>query len=444
MTEKLLQSPLFQQIRNYLLQVEQNQQIFLFVPYIKTDIIDKLLKGIPNQVSIITTWETKDLILGSSDIKLYQWCKDNGNFLYINDKIHLKIYSVNLDSAIVASGNISHNGLEGKNHEAAVYVNKLTNQNRIFLEVIKKEAHLVDDDSFQKYLENYEKWKKETPDPIPYKQPEIELKKDYFLKSELPMTETIDELVEGYIKINSDSNPSENPETAACIYHDIANYNIETGLTKEQFLEKLKIKFFSHAFIKIIDEYLESHERTHFGIIRDLIHKHCTDVPLPRPFEFNKNINIIYHWFVELGDGQYERFFYGSHTESLRKIKNRSSQNLKKYEKEVLEIIASPGKTINEIRKIYGDINHRLPQDKPTDPSELLKSTEPIWHFKVELNNKIKKIASETFDRELDDFEEKKIEKGIAYAIGKLEDEQKIKFWYHKSGYYSDGIWRLK
>ena len=150
MTEKLLQSPLFQQIRNYLLQVEQNQQIFLFVPYIKTDIIDKLLKGIPNQVSIITTWETKDLILGSSDIKLYQWCKDNGNFLYINDKIHLKIYSVNLDSAIVASGNISHNGLEGKNHEAAVYVHKLTNQNRIFLEVIKKDAHLVDDDSFQK------------------------------------------------------------------------------------------------------------------------------------------------------------------------------------------------------------------------------------------------------------------------------------------------------
>ena len=83
MTDKLLQSPLFQEIRNYLHQTKENQQIFLFVPYIRTEIIDKLLKDIPNKVSIITTWDTNDLILGSSDITLYQWCKDNGNFLYI-------------------------------------------------------------------------------------------------------------------------------------------------------------------------------------------------------------------------------------------------------------------------------------------------------------------------------------------------------------------------
>jgi len=444
--DKLLQSPLFQQIRNYLLQVEQNQKIFLFVPYIRTEIIDKLLKDIPNQVSIITTWETKDLVSGSSDIKLYQWCKNNGNFLYINDKIHLKVYSVNLNSAIVASGNISHNGLEGGNHEVAVFVDKLTNQNRIFLEIIKKEAHLVDDDVYQKYLENYEKWEKETLDPIPYEQPEIELKKDHFLKSELPMTETINELVEGYLKINSNSKPSENSETAACIYHDIANYSIGIGLTGEQFLEKLKIKFFSHAFIIIIDEYLENHERTHFGIIRDLIHKHCTDVPLPRPFEFNKNINIIYHWFVELGDGQYERFFYGQHTESLRKIKNIStnSQDLKKYEKEILEILAEPGKTINEIKKIYSDIGHRPLKDEPLDPLELENAAKPLWHFKVELNNKIKKIVSEKNNKILNDTEEERIEGDIAYIIPHLERESKLVFWYHKSGYYSDGVWRLK
>ena len=112
MTENIIQSPLFKKIKNYLNQANSNQQIILYVPYIKTKIISKLLKDIKNQVSIITTWDTRDLISGSSELELYQWCKDNGNFLYIYDKIHLKVYSVNLDSAIVASGNISHRGLE--------------------------------------------------------------------------------------------------------------------------------------------------------------------------------------------------------------------------------------------------------------------------------------------------------------------------------------------
>ncbi len=444
MIGSLLQSPLFDEIRKYLSEINEEEQIFLYVPYIQSKIIDKLLKDIPNQVSVITTWDTNDLILGSSDIKLYQWCKDNGNFLYINDKIHLKVYSVNLDSAIVASGNISRNGLEGGNYEAGVFVEKLTNQNRLFLEKIKKDAHLIDDDSYQKYLENYEKWKKETPKPIPYEQPEIKSKEEYFLRSALPMTDSIEQVVQGYIKIQSNQSPSDDQVTANCIFHDIANYKIDDNLSEQQVRNELKKQFLEHPFTKKIMDEIDNNERKHFGMIQSWLREHCTEVPLPRRWKFETNTKILMNWLVESGD--YEKFKYGRHTESVRRVKNTISNNqgLKKYEKEILEILETPGKTIHEIRQIYSDIGHRPLKDEPSDPSELENVTEPIWHYKEELNNKIKKIVSEKNNRVLNIIEEERIEGDIAYVIPHLKRKSKVIFWYHKSGYYSDGVWRLK
>jgi hypothetical protein len=320
---EFLKSPLFEKIKNELKKNENNKQIVLFVPYIKTKILEKLLEGINNQISIITTWHINDLISGSSELKLYQFCKEQNIALYIHNKIHLKVYSVNLESAIVASGNISHNGLmDGGNYEAGVLVDKLEISDRMYLEKIKREAIFVDDDIYQIYLEKYEKAKKQAPKQIDFEDPKIIQQKDYFLKSELPMTDNISELIQGYNKINSNLEPSGNSETANCIYHDLANYEIELGLSEKEFRDKLKKQFFAHPFTQKINEFIETSERTQFGFIKRWVREHCTDVPLPRPWEFTKNIQILYHWFVELGDGEYETYVYSNRTESIRKTTN--------------------------------------------------------------------------------------------------------------------------
>jgi len=317
---KIITSPIFDSIRSHLNQIDKNKQIFLYVPYIKTKVLEKLVEGIQNQIIIITTWHINDLISGSSELELYQFCKEHNIALYINNKIHLKVYSVNLESAIVTSGNISHNGLmKGGNYEAGVLIDKLEISDRMYLEKIKRESIFVDDDVFQIYLDVYEKSKKEVPDQIDFKDPEIILEKDYFLKSALPMTESISELIDGYNKINLNEEPSNDQEIINCIYHDLANYEIETGLSEKEFRDKLKKQFFSHPFTKKIEEFIDTSERTQFGFIKRWVREHCTDVPLPRPFEFTKNIQILYHWFVELGDGEYEIYKYGEHTESIRK-----------------------------------------------------------------------------------------------------------------------------
>ena len=331
MTE-LIQSPLFEEIRNYLKTADGNQQIFLYVPYIKTKTLSKLVKDLENKITIITTWHMNDLLspFASSELELYPFCKENNIVLYINNKIHLKVYSVALESAIIATGNISQGGLEGVNEECAALVNELSSTDRLFFEKIRNEAVYVDEDVYQKYLEKYEEHVDKVPKQIEYEDPIIP-KTDHFLISALPMTRSVDDLIRGYENINSDSKPSEDSETCACIYHDLTNYNIESGLSNDEFLKKLKIQFFSHPFIQRIDEFIptDTHvkahpeERHHWIIFKQWVQDNCHDVPIPSLRELDGNIRVLYNWFVKLGNGDYIIDIPGAHSERLVKIDHK-------------------------------------------------------------------------------------------------------------------------
>ena len=326
----MFRSPLFEEIRNYLKTADPEKQIFLYVPYIKTKVLSKLVKDLENKITIITTWHMNDLLspFASSELELYPFCKENNIALYINNKIHLKVYSVSLESAIVATGNISQGGLEGGHKECAVLVNELSSTDRLFFEKIRNEATYVDDDIYQKHLERYEELVNEVPKQIEYEDLVIVPKKDHFLISALPMTRNVDDLIKGYENINSGLKPSENSETCACIYHDLTNYNIESGLSNEEFLKKLKIQFKSHPFIQRIDEfipttqYVKAHpeERHHFIKFKEWVQKNCHDVPVPSLRELTGNIQVLYHWFVELGDGKYIKDVPGAYSERLLKV----------------------------------------------------------------------------------------------------------------------------
>ena len=145
----MIKSPLFTEIRNYLIRAKQEDQIFIFVPYIKTKILEELLEGIENKITVITTWHINDLIRGSSELELYDFCKKRGVYLYINQDIHLKVYSVNLNTGIIASGNISDRGLMKEDRfEAGIISGKFSIEDRSYLQNIKNKAEFVNEQVF--------------------------------------------------------------------------------------------------------------------------------------------------------------------------------------------------------------------------------------------------------------------------------------------------------
>jgi hypothetical protein len=131
------------------------------------------------------------------------------------------------------------------------------------------------------------------------------------------MSRSVNRLEEEYKKL-SQGLPSDNDkETRDCVFHDLANYGIPLGLTLLEFKDRLRKSFFSHPFIKRIDEFIAP--EAYFGRIKEWIQSNCTDVPVPSRRELTGNVQVLLEWFVELGDGRYKVDVPGRYSERIRK-----------------------------------------------------------------------------------------------------------------------------
>lgn len=301
---RLYHSPLFEHIREYLLGVPARDAIFLFVPYIQAKVLARLLDNIQNRTVIVTTWEPADLLSGASDLAVYPYCRERGITLYVSEMMHLKVYSAGLNSAIIATGNVSRRGLlpEG-NYEAAVAVERLTNEDRLFFETIRANARLVDDAVYSEIVSWVELNAADKAKMPALKDVLSAPDRDDFLVSALPMTHSVDALATGYAKIRSGQDPSDDQDVSACIFHDLANYSVPMGLSDGEFRRELANRFFAHPFIHKIDEFIAP--EAYFGRIKEWIQNNCTDVPVPSRRELTGNVQVLYDWFVALGSGKY-------------------------------------------------------------------------------------------------------------------------------------------
>lgn len=315
---RLYHSPLFEHIRKYLQESHENETIFLFVPYVRTKVLGKLLDGVKNRTVLVTTWKPRDIQFGSSELSLYSFCRERGIALYVSRNIHLKVYSVGLSSAILATGNVSQSGLLPRgNYEAGTMIKPLTNEDRLFFEKIRREARLVDDKMYEELKEWSEKNKADLPEEASLEDIISKPKRDYFLISALPMTKNVEDLVSGYRRICSGKPPSDDPETAACVFHDLANYGIEPGMSESKFRQELSSRFFAHPFIQKINEFIAP--EAYFGSIKEWIQNNCTDVPVPSRRKLTGNVQVLLEWFVRLGNKKYVVDVPGSHSQRIRK-----------------------------------------------------------------------------------------------------------------------------
>ena len=317
----MIRSPLFEEIRNYLTQAGTDKQIFLYVPYIKTSALEKLIDGIENKITIITNWSRKNLRSSSSDLTLYPFCKERKITLYNNEKIHLKVYSVNLENMILATGNISQHGLmQGGNVEMGTFIEKISIEDRLFLEQIRSESTKINDEFYEERAEFLNKNPPIPPEEETHATPKP-ITKDEFLISALPMTRDISILRRAYDRLNQELSPSDDQEIRDCVYHDLSNYGIKLGHSQDEFLYLLKEKFFAHPFIQRIDQFLTPSGQ--FGQIKQWVQENCTDVPIPSRRELTGNIQVLFEWFVKLGDGKYV-VDAPNHSQRIRKIENFS------------------------------------------------------------------------------------------------------------------------
>jgi hypothetical protein len=296
--------------------INKSDQLYIFSAYIKLDALKYLIEGAENVKSVCVRWEPRDLIIGVSDLDIYPYLKERGIILYRNPRLHLKSFIDSYNHCFIGSANISNRALDisnsnNYNHEIATTVCDLQLEDRLYFYSIEQESILITDKIYQQLKEQLPLKKKAFPDENDFEL-NFEFPDKHFLISALPMSQDVETFLRIYETREAGSETELN-----CAMHDLALYGLPLGDPLEIILQKLKGAFFKHPFIKTFLSMLELKGEIYFGEAKDWIHKNCADVPLPRKGEITENIQILYKWTIQLGDGKYKVDIPGSRSERL-------------------------------------------------------------------------------------------------------------------------------
>lgn len=308
--------------------LSNKKNITIFSPYIKVSTLKKLLDspGL-NCEQIIVRWVPKDLAMGSSDLEVYNLCKKYDIALFMNNRIHLKLFTNNFKDALLGSANISERAISDKtktfNYEICAYIASIDRKDRLYLNKIINESILITD-------EIYEIIKAQIPDIAPdinnktFELPGTHNEKSDFLISKLPMIESPELLWKLYSReIEVDSLEQEN-----CFCHDVILYGVKAD-NERYFYESLANSFFELPFIKSFLAEVDNAQRTtrngevraglQFGSVKNWFSNNTTSVPSPRPFELTSNVQILYTWIESLSNGKYTVSIPGSYSQVIKK-----------------------------------------------------------------------------------------------------------------------------
>ena len=283
--------------------IRTSSSLVIFVPYIKLNALQGLLKEIEICKTIVVRWEPQDLLWGVSDPEVYELCKSKGIKLFRNPRLHMKAYIDSNKNCLLGSANISsralnHPATNTYNYEIATIIDSLSFDDLLYFESILCESLLITDSIYEQIKLQLPEKKLEFPNESDFK---IEVKapdKD-FLISSLPMSSSVKTLTRIYYEKNGIHS-----EEINCALHDLALYNIPLDLGKDEFLTRLTDAFMSHPFIKAFIQKLQFNGgEIYFGEAKAWIHSNCADVPTPRRWEITENLQILYKWLIELGDG---------------------------------------------------------------------------------------------------------------------------------------------
>ena len=274
---------------------EKKRLELVIAPYIKRDALKQLLDECEDvsNLKVIVRWDPQDIIVGVSDIEIYEDLKAKGIPLYRHSSIHLKMLVFNQNWAFHTSGNITQNGLGLSNNPNIEVGAQIQLEPKDWVELYKllEHANLIDDALYEKACE-YKKENKSKPAPLPPL--DLEPTEDKaFSRFSLPAIQSPEKLYEIY---QSPGSFKDDDELFSAFVHDISLYKVASGLTEDQFFEQLRSGFKSHPFTASVADFVKDKGSARFGEMNAWITAQCSDNPTPYRWEIKQTTNKLYDW----------------------------------------------------------------------------------------------------------------------------------------------------
>ena len=161
----MLWSNLYQALDGFMSK-KDDAEIFIFCPFINTNLLLSLVDK-KSKLTVVTSWRKDHIAYGSSSLELFKHFEKNDKWnLFVNDRIHLKVYSRNLETMLTGSANLTKRALfdhESSNHENLEFVECSKDDVNILMSIIET-SKFVDRNYFNEmkawYDENAEQFEK--------------------------------------------------------------------------------------------------------------------------------------------------------------------------------------------------------------------------------------------------------------------------------------------
>src|SRR5919206_3377643 len=126
--------------------------LHVIAPYIRVEALHAILTDVELQnVTVVTTWNTADVLNGASDLDLYPYLRSRNWYLYLHPSLHAKLLVADLNNAILTSANITKSALglaARSNVECAEHINPLSSADRLWLLGLVSGSLLVQDEYY--------------------------------------------------------------------------------------------------------------------------------------------------------------------------------------------------------------------------------------------------------------------------------------------------------
>ncbi len=303
------------QVKNYF-SSEAGDIRYIFAPFIQKETLENVVPGSDVDTIIVTRWRVADLAAGVSDPEVFDVCREHGYSLKIHSQLHAKVYSWDLDDALVGSANVTAAGMglnASPNAEVLVGPIQLPIEIQIKLRKVEKEARLVTLEDYKKAIGVRDDAEGEIPN---YDEVEIGGNPE-FLTSQLPMTDEPDQIISALSADHPQSLDDLPHEVLRCVLHDVATYNLDElrNTSTEQVRTELRSRFLQDPFINMIVDNMNP--CIHFGEMKALVQDRCEDVPRPSRHELTDNVQVLYRWFPKIAPERFQHDVPGAHSERL-------------------------------------------------------------------------------------------------------------------------------
>jgi hypothetical protein len=273
--------------------------ILILAPFVKLDALRELRwsQATGRKLKIVCRWAPQDLVLGVSDLDVFNYLTENGCELYINPTIHLKLYVFASNLAFNTSGNLTKRGLGyavQSNIEAGNMVQLESADWRELWRIVLT-SRQVDQGIYERFKAYIDSQRSPPPIARPDFLGDLVGKGRAFTISSLPATPTVAQIAEYYFNPLSESY---SPEDIRRATHDLIVFAIPDDLNRENFEARLGEAFRRTPFIEAFVAFLRTTGSLSFGAVTQWIQDNCDDVPLPYRWEIKESTGFLFCWLT--------------------------------------------------------------------------------------------------------------------------------------------------